>query len=131
MAAIANLSINDATPTATVFTPRKANPEGSQWTKVGYTPANTFSSADSHAKLGVSPASAKRPTIRVNAEMSFPNPAYVAGSVDDISVARFYGSWVIPEDFSQANRAHFEALCKNYVANAVVTAAVVSVEGPF
>lgn len=131
MPAIGNITIDDATPTSVVFTPRKADPENSIWKKVGYNASNTFSSSDSVLQLGVSPASAKRPTNRTKIEIALPNPSYTAGTDESLSVARFYGTAVVPEDFSEADRGHFTALVQNFLADSSVTSAIVDNEGQY
>jgi len=131
MPAIGNITINDATPTATVFTPRKADPEKSIWVKSGYNASNTFSAADSLLSLGVSPASGKRPTTRVKGEISFPNPSYVVADGLDLSTARLYVTAIVPDDFSEADRGHFEALCENFISDGVFTSAIVDSEGSY
>jgi len=131
MPAIGDITINDATPTAVVFTPRKADPENSIWVKRGYNSSNTFAAADSLLSLGVSPASSSRPTTRVKAEVAFPNPSYATTDENPISTARAYLTVVIPDDFSQANRDHFEALLQNFVADGVMTSAIADGEGSY
>lgn len=130
MPAIGNITINDATPTAVVFTPRKASPEQSIWAKNGYS-TNTFAASDAVIKVGVSPPSAKRPTTRASIELSFPDPDYSDTDTDPMSVARFYGTAIVPDNFSATSRGHFEALIQNLMADAVVTAAVEDGEGSY
>lgn len=131
MAAIANISINDATPAAVVFTPRRGGPENSLHVKSAYVAANDFASADCNLTLGLSPASVKRPTTHVNIGLSFPNPDYLVTDENDIDVARLKITGTIPDRFTAANRAHFYALVKNLVADAVITSAFEDLEGAY
>jgi len=132
MPAIGNITIDDATPaSAIVFKPRKADPEKSIWVKNGYNASNTFSAADTILSVGVSPASAKRPTTRVKTELSFPNPSYAVTDTTEMSTARFYTTVIVPDDFSEADRQDFEAFCENFIADAVFTSAVVDSEGSY
>jgi hypothetical protein len=131
MADIANVSINDATPTAVVFGPRRRGPENSLHVKSAYVAANDFVSADCNLTLGVSPATVKRPTNHVNVGLSFPDPDYLITNEDPIDVARWQIKAIIPDSFTLANRQHFMALGANLMANAVISDAVEDGEGAY
>ena len=132
MAAIADITLNDATPTAVVFKPRRKGPENSLHVKSGYVPANDFVTADCNLTLGVSPATSKRPTTHVNLGLSFPDPDYdPATATKPIDVARLKTVAIIPDSFSAASRAHFNALVKDATSHAVVSTAIEDGEGAY
>lgn len=129
MPAIGDITLTDNAPVSVVFTPRVANPEGSILAKRGYVAANDFAAADMFLTLGVSPSSPQRPTTRVKTSISLPDPDYLATDTDTMSVARFKGEWIIPDNFTQANRDHLQALVESWVINANLKAAVEDDEG--
>lgn len=130
MTAIANISLQDATPAAVVFTPRRRGPEKSLHVSSGYGTVDSVL-GDCNLTLGVSPATAKRPTEHVDVTLSFPDPSYDTTSEKLIDVARLKLSFIIPDSFSAANRAHFYALVDSLVGNAVVQTAVEDGEGAY
>jgi hypothetical protein len=131
MPAIGNITINDATPAARVFVPRRKGPENAIWSLSGWNASNTFAAADCSIRLGVSPASARRPTIRTKMEISIPNPSYVVADESTLSVARVYVTTVVPDDFSQTDRDHVAAITQNLVADGVFDDAVADGAGQY
>jgi hypothetical protein len=131
MADIANVTLTDATPASVVFKPRRKGPENSLHVKTGYVTGNTFAAADCNLTLGVSPASAKRPTTHVNISLSFPDPDYSVTDENDINVARLKISAIVPDMFTVESKEHFYALVASLVGDALVQSAIENGEGAY
>lgn len=132
MGAIAPITLNDATPTAVVFSPRRKGPENSLHVKNGYVAANDFVTADCQLTLGISPATSKRPTTHVNATLSFPDPDFdPATATKAIDVARLKVNAIVPDSFVLTSREHFYALCADLLANASLQTAFEDGEGEY
>jgi len=115
------LTINDgsATPVAKSFTPERISPELSTFVER----SADVSAGFLRLTVGLSPATSKRPTNRVDVAFDLPIMATVDGISKVSDVARFKGYFVIPETAPATLRANLHA----FVANALNQAAVKAV----
>lgn len=130
MPSIGDLTLADDVANV-VFKPRIADPEGSLWVSTGYNANNTASSGDLKASLGVSPASTKRPTNRVKADLAMPNPDYTPGDDKPASVARMGMFVIIPDDFSEVHRNNFKRLVDSFTGSTPFWIAVGDLQGQY
>jgi len=129
MAQIADITLVDALAANVVYSPRKASPENSVLASRGYNVNVDTAATDMLLSVGVSPASAKRPTSRIKASMAIPNPEYLVTDTAPLSTARVFLDVIVPDDFSQAARDMVNALLADFFSDAAVADAIKSDEG--
>ena len=116
------LTINDgsATPVAKSFAPERVGSELSIFSE--RTPA--VSAGFTRLSVGLSAANAKRPTNRVEVELSLPVLSTVNGVSTVAYTGRFKGYFVIPDQMTAGERANLHAFVANGLANNQIRAIV-------
>lgn len=107
------LSINNgaATPVAKTFSPERIAPESASFTERSAGSSAGFV----RLAIGLSPASSKRVTNRIDVSLDLPVLQTVNGVSSVAYVGRFKGYYVVPDVMTSAERADLAA----YVANAL------------
>jgi hypothetical protein len=124
MPTAANIVINDAVPAARTFAPVTVSPGRSALYEKT---VSLTSGGMASIVLDFSLASPKRKTDRVAVRLNLPKEVTDVNGVTTVaSTARFEGVWVIPENFTTAERGDFEALVDNLIGHATVEAYVKS-----
>lgn len=115
---VAQLSINDgaATPVAKTFSPERVSPEATTFTERSATSSAGFV----RLGVGMSPASSKRATNRIDISLDLPVLQTINGVSTVAYVGRFKGYFVIPDVMTAAERANLAA----FVANALDATAI-------
>lgn len=118
----APLSINNgaATPVAKSFAPERVTPELSTFTE------RTAAASSGFVRLGIglSPASSRRPTNRVDISLDYPVLQTVNGVSSVAYVGRFKGYFVVPDNMTATERADLAAFVANALDNTQVRAVV-------
>ena len=117
MSAAAQLSINDATPTAHLFDPVAVSPSLALFRNT--TDAST-SATEEQIGASLSRANANRATNKAKISVSVPYEQTIDGAVVTRSVARANIEFVLPDDMSSSERSHFGALVRNTLANSSI-----------
>lgn len=82
-------------------------------------------------KVGFSPATAARKTMKPSVEVEYPIEGTINGVAAPVDVARFRnGSFTIPEGMTSQDIKHFHALCANLLTNTSVKTVIINGE-PF
>lgn len=112
------LSINDglATPVARSFAPMRVAPDQSVFCEK----TSAVSAGYKRLKIGLSSASASRPTNRVDVELQFPVISTVGGVSTVAYTGMFKGYFVMPEVMTAAERADLAAFVANSFDNAQI-----------
>lgn len=110
MPAASNISINDATPAAHVYTPTSISPQLSTYRNVADA---TISAGEESLSLSLSRASANRATNRVKITLAVPHEQTVDSVVSVRSTARMNCEIILPDDMTQTERDDFAALVSN------------------
>lgn len=117
-----SLTINDgaATPVAKTFAPERVSPDGSVFSE------RTASSSAGFIRLGVglSPASSKRPTNRIDVSLDYPVLQTVNGVSTVAYTARFKGYFIVPDVATAAERANIAAFVANALDNTQIRAVI-------
>jgi hypothetical protein len=116
MSAIANLVVADATPTNKTLYPLSASIASSMYAERS---ANSVA-GNRTADVGLSLASAKRPTDRVTAKYNSPKEQLVDGAYVVSGIGRATIEYVVPQDWTDTERNHFATEVANYAASAAV-----------
>lgn len=114
----APLSILDglATPVARSFAPMRVAPDQSVFAEK----TSPVSAGYKLLKVGLSSASAARPTNRVDVELQFPVVSTVNGISTVAYTGLFKGYFVLPDVMTSAERADLAAFVANALDNAQV-----------
>jgi hypothetical protein len=112
MPAAANISVNDNVPAAHSFVPQQVSMPLSVFVNREATTAAGYM----QLRLSLDPAKKTRVTSHAKEELVFPVEHTVDGVVKVRSTARFIGTWIIPEDFTSAERLKFDAMVESFVA---------------
>jgi hypothetical protein len=118
MAAISNLVVADATPTNHTLYPLSASIASSKYAEQ----AANIMSGNRTLELKLSLASKTRATDRATVLYAAPKEQEVDGVWGVASTGRFTGEYVIPENWTSAERNHFATEAASIVANAVIKA---------
>lgn len=112
------LSINDglATPVARSFAPMRVAPDQSVFSEK----SSAVSAGYKSLKIGLSSASASRPTNRVDVELQFPVVSTVNGISTVAYTGMFKGYFVMPEVMTATERADLAAFVANALDNAQI-----------
>lgn len=82
-------------------------------------------------RVGFSPATAARKTMKPSVEVEYPVEGLVNGVAAVVDVARFRnGSFTIPEGMTNQDIKHFHALCAGLLTNTSVKTVIINGE-PF
>lgn len=114
------LSINNGAASAKSFQPERVAPEWSTFTER----TSTVSAGYPRLGIGLSPASAKRPTNRVDVSFDLPILQVVNGINSVAYTGRFKGYFVIPDTMTALERADLHAYVANGLANTVIRAII-------
>lgn len=112
----ANIVIADNVPTNHTFTPLSVTLGMTQYI------AREGNTAMGNPTLsaGLSLATSKRATNRIQFRLNLPREAAVDGVYSLRSTARYVGEIILPDDFTSAERAMFAALVANFHDNALL-----------
>jgi predicted rRNA methylase YqxC with S4 and FtsJ domains len=111
------ISIADSTPANHVFSPVQVSTGQALLLNRA---TSVTAAGNEQMVLGLSLASAKRRTDRVNIRLNVPHEETVDGVTTVRDVARFSADVVLPELMTQTERNHFAALVKSAMAHAIV-----------
>lgn len=116
------LTINDglATPVARSFAPTRVAPERSTFAEKSAAVSAGFKTLG----VGLSLASASRPTNRVDVDLTFPVLQTVSGISTVAYTGLFKGYFVLPDVMTAAERADLAAFVANALDNAQIRAVV-------
>lgn len=112
------ISINNgaATPVAKSFAPERVGPELSVFTER----SAAVSAGFCRISAGFSSANAKRPTNRIDVDLSLPVLSTVNGVSSVAYIGRFRGYFVVPDQMTSSERADLHAYTSNFLATAQV-----------
>jgi hypothetical protein len=127
MPSAATIVINDNVPAAHDFVPQQVGMPLS----VFVNREATTSAGYMQARTGLDPSKKTRPTNHVTQEVVFPVEQTVDSVTSVRSTARFIGKWIIPEDFSTAERLTFDTMVENALAGTIMRASRRDLEPPY
>lgn len=127
MAAIANFTVADATPTNTTLYPLRAGLESSIW--VGRSAATVDGNKKLEAKLSL--ATSRRPTDRVTVLYASPREVLVDANTLVQDIGRFAGEFVIPLTWTETQRNHFAFEVASAITAAVIKNIVKNRDVPY
>lgn len=117
-----SISINNgaATPVAKSFAPEQVGPALSTFTERSAASSVGFL----RAGVGLSPASSKRATNRVDVSLDMPVMQSVSGVNSVAYRGLFKGYFVIPDQMTAGERADLHAFATNFLTAAIIKAVV-------